>query len=159
MKKYFWVLATATILFSCSSLKEVHSFAENSVKGIAKINAIDHSFAVACSSKCANRQALESAFSSSLNCDCKAASQADKSLKKVLTALSTYFKQLGQFSDNKLAEVSVAAIEQPLVANEYFKKSTLKPYATVIENILEAANNRYRVRMLKVHLKEPLRAF
>lgn len=154
MKKCFWGIAAATILFSCSSLKEVHSFAENSVKGIAKINAVEHSFAVACSSKCTNRQAMDSLFSAALNCDCKAASHADKSLKKVLTALQTYFKQLGQFSNSKLSEVSVAAIEQPLVANEYFKKSTLKPYATVIENILEAANNKYRVRMLKTHLKK-----
>lgn len=152
MKNVFIVVSITFLLASCVSLKEVNSFAEKATASIGKHQEIYQSFSSSCTSKCQNRIFSELEFVTDFNCDCSEPLKADKNLNKVLKVLQSYFKQLSLLSNSKLSEVSFSRIEKPLVEGKYFKKSALKPYENILQNIIAASTNNYRASALENHL-------
>lgn len=149
MHRFLFFAILPFIFSSCSSLKELNAYAEKSTTGIAQYNDLTFTFTSACQRKCLNRSYTNSEFQIRPKCVCKEAALADKNLKRILSALQTYFKQLALVSENKLADISLSAVEQPLTADKYFKKSTLKPYSNLLTNIINNTTNNYRARKLK----------
>ena len=151
--KRVWLLVLIALGFSsCSSLQEMNAFAEKAAEGIGRYDELSFSFSGACRGKCLNRSYSIPDFQLQFDCECSEANKADRNLKKVIKVLERYFKQLDQASARNLTNLSTSAIEEPLVTGKYFKKSTLKPYSTLVKNIISGQMDNYRARVLSEHI-------
>ena len=152
MKRVWLLVLIVLTCLSCSSLQEMNAFAEKAVKGLGRYDDLPFSFSSACRTKCLNSAYSQTNFQRNLDCTCTAANLADRNLKKVITVLERYFRQLDQATGRTLTNLSTSAIEEPLVEDNYFKKSTLKPYSSLVKNILSGQMENYRARVLSEHI-------
>ncbi len=150
MKRYIYYLSLIYVLGSCSSFKEVKSFARTAEKSINSFKSINYTFSGNCSYKCTQRALENSVFQTiEQNCFCKEAILADKNVNRLLRVLKEYFTGLSNLSDSKLTNYSLDAIQKPLIEGKYIKKADIKPYTNITGLIITMFADRYRAKNLK----------
>lgn len=154
MKRSIFYLSLLYVLGSCSSFKEVKSYATNSGESIKSYKSINYTFSRNCNYKC-SRRALENSNFQTLEkkCSCEEALLADKNIKHLLRVLEGYFSGLSNLSDSELTDFSFDAIQKPLTEGKYIKKADIKPYTEISSMITIMFTDGYRAKKLQQFIK------
>ncbi|MBC7829526.1 MAG: hypothetical protein H7122_17405, partial [Chitinophagaceae bacterium] len=149
------ILTFLVSLASCISLKPVSELSDKSLKSLAIYEEMPVTYQRFCDERCQFNLIRKNLVirDTTINCDCKLFSDADKATTKVYRTLGAYFKSLGAISEGDLTTIDTKALNETLIEGKFgsltIDKNTVTAYSSLGRLVIRAFTDGYRKQKVK----------
>jgi hypothetical protein len=155
--KKIGVLATIFVFASCANVKQVSEFANSSIEGIEKFDAISSSFSNICLEDCQQKNIGELKIHST-DCECDSDKEADSITRLIYGTVQNYFYSLLDISKNEITQYQTKGLSAALSVGDFgplqLKEEDVRAYSGVSSLILKAFTDGYRRKKIKEYVRE-----